>query len=134
MAKSDPRITVSLCVSGEFDPDDLSRVLAINPTEVRRAGEDTPRKRAKARKTSWCVTNTRHGDDSIEDGVCAMLELIWMHRDDLAKFADTWPVSLVLAVSVSFRQDRPEYSLSPSTLRRIADLGTTLVLDIYDLS
>jgi hypothetical protein len=134
MAMGDPCIKVVFGVSGEFDPDQLTELLCLDPTEIRRLGEDTPTGRAKVRKTSWCIEQVRYGDSSIEDAVCAMLEQIWRRRAEIVQFSTNWPVSIDLVVTVRFYEDRPLYSLSPPTMRRISDLGATFGLDIYDLS
>jgi hypothetical protein len=131
---SDPKIKVAFCVSGEFDPDELTRILSIAPTEVRRRGERTPLGRTQVRTTSWCFEEVRYGDLCIEDSVNAMLDVLWRRRDDISIFCAEWAVSLVLVVTISFYQEKPACSLGPSTMRRISDLGATFGLDIYDLS
>ena len=132
--QQDPRIRVSFCVSGEFAPEGLTRVVSITPSGIRRAGEDTPRRLAKVRRTSWCLEQVRYGDTSIEDAVCAMLDKIWRHRAEIVQFSTDWPVSIDFVVTVRFYEAQPLYSLSPPTMRRISDLGATFGLDIYDLS
>jgi len=71
---------------------------------------------------------------SINDAVEEVLSLIWDKREKIKTYVDKQGHHSSVSVSVKIYEDRPVYDLSSETIYRLAELGCSVDLDLFDYS
>lgn len=128
-----PDVKVHLVLSGDFDPDEVTRVTGLKPTSVRRRGDPTGESLGRAREDSWRITL---GPVATMDGTAQLVEMldrIEPVSGALRQLAELRGLSigltLVAYVPPHYASAVPNVALDHSLLRRLADLGVDLEFD-----
>lgn len=117
-----------------LDPEDVSRELALRPLTSWKAGE--PRVTPKGtqlqgvrRESSWSHVFAFQGDHSVSEGIETIVNELLIHRAFLsAVIAGGGTLVIYLQLPGDANQGA---SISPSTLKRMVDLGLGLDLEVF---
>jgi hypothetical protein len=130
-----PRFAVSFRIMGRvLDPDALSRILRIEPSEAHRKGDARPasagRDYAPFSEGLWCLNSELSEDRPLEEHLEALLTRIAVHKKDLAALKrkgcrqDIFIGSFANDANLGF-------TLSAETLSRLHELGIEVNFDLY---
>jgi hypothetical protein len=118
-------------VFGEFDPEDVTRVLGLQPTRTWRKGDMNPETGLERNHTRWSLESRLqeseplefHVDDVLQqlDGVAGSI------RDLAAKYNGT--LQLVAYVYTQY----PGLCMAPEQVKDLANLGLSFDFDFYYL-
>jgi hypothetical protein len=122
-----------------FNPDDITRLLGIEPTSVNRAGASSGLDKPVI--SSWELsTNTVTGDEedvdvyALTDIIIKQLEPIEGKILEVCKSHNLSPrMGVVLTLSVDKDESSPEVGFGARTIRFMADIGAFINVD-YQLS
>jgi len=129
-----PLIASAFVVSGkDFDPHCCTTAFGLRPTEVTVRGELRPGKRPRAPSNSWYIEVQRDAY-SIDDVLKEVLDIVWPKREAIKVFTESASLRTTFVVDVKIYCERPEYSLSPATIERMAYFQAEFGLDIFDMS
>jgi hypothetical protein len=127
-----PWFSVSLSIYGaDLEPDEVTRLLGIEPDRTHRRGMLRPSGRPYD-LGMWSIS--MRGDNTTEPDVCAAIEML---LDRIRVAPDVWRVAVTDAqtrrVNVGLVLDafNRDLDMRPDLLRRLAELGLELGLDIY---
>lgn len=130
-----PRISTHFYIAGwDFDTDNCTAVVGVEPSEVRRQKHSELRARKDIPNVSWNLGRIRTDSYSVSESVDEILDLIWPSRDRVKDFVDGKELVIGIACTVTIRVDRPVYDLSTTTIRRLAELSCEFILDVIDYS
>lgn len=122
-----PRTRVALEVYDyPGDLEEISRQMHIAPTTTQ---EGDPG-RSEARR--WSIASGVSESRPIEEHIDALLEKIHPHASELRNISTI--ARCRLSAGLEYTELNPEITFRPDILRKIADLGVELWLDIYNLS
>ncbi len=138
MASNKGRAYFSL-VGYHFNPDDITRLLGVEPTSVNNAG--TKSGLDKPVISSWELsTDTVNGDEgdvdvyALTDIILKQLEPIKEKILEVCKSHNLSPrVGVVLTLSVDKDESSPAVGFGARTIRFLADIGAFIHVD-YELS
>jgi hypothetical protein len=130
-----PSITTFFGIWGDhLNPDECTRVIGLLPTEVELKGQARPQGRPQVPVTSWTIKIEKLKSHSIDQPLAKLLSIVWPQRSQILRFIALGSVSAVFGTNVTIYEERPEYCLSPTTLRRLAYFKVEYCLDIFDYS
>lgn len=129
-----PEINAALVVAGtDFEPLAFSRATGLAPTTYTRRGEPRPSGRGSYPISTWAQEIVERGD-STDPVVVALLDAIWPARDAIASYLESNPGTAEICCTVTIHERSAALELLPETLSRLAELGLTYGLAIYDYS
>jgi hypothetical protein len=107
-------------ISGQFDPDDITRQLEIQPTWVERIGDPGPPDAVGPRLGAvWAWQPQDDDSDHVGDQLAYMAGMLWLKRDKVASLSRDFDGTL----HVYHLQDTGRgWFLSSDCLQKIADL------------
>src|ERR1041385_5724550 len=124
------RYTVELRVSGKaLDPDEVTRKLALNPSQIRRKGERRSEKSIWP-DSMWSFEVLPPGQDdwsSLEEGLVATLKLFSPIRSQLQSFLPGNEIYVWCGHFTSSFGGGPTFS--PAMLKSLGDFGVELILE-----
>ena len=117
---------------GDFDPDEITRVTGLTPSEIRRIG-DKPRPGAAALKnSSWSIESGLAPSDEFHEHVDDLLGRLRPGWSALRALGGAHEAHVEAAIYCRQAQG-PLLQVSPAHGAAIAELGATLGFDIYAL-
>lgn len=122
-------ISASLNLDGKtFDFDECSAAvgLAATSTWTRKLEHEA------IPEAAWSLGFDKRPYDSVDVAVSAVLEQVEGREAKLLGYAGTHALDISLSCNVFIYEDRPLYSLSPATMKRLSELNAEFCLDIYD--
>jgi len=135
-----PYIETRFFVTGaELDPDELTRLLTVQPTASGKRGDPllgamSKKKGETVAETFWEIELMKDSY-STDEGVQEILSLVWESREALVSYLQVRPsieASFILLVKIIYY--RPAYELSQDSLVKLAHLGCDFRIDeICDL-
>lgn len=126
-------VSAFLVLSGnDFDLDDCSRAVGLEPTKVWQQRREALARREDLANTEWMVGVEKQPFDCLSDAVEAVLVRVWEHREDIQTYAAQHGLEVYLACNVTIWENAPEYSLSAETMQRLSEFGANFILDIFD--
>lgn len=135
MSPKKPSVLTRFWVAGEaFDPDELTRLLRIQPTKSGRKGDPSPYPHARTLgrtmpETSWSIEIER-SVDSIDEGIQELLRIIWEQRTVIIDYLSVRPsVKAGILVVVHYYDESPLYELSLDAIQKLAHLGCEFAMD-----
>ncbi len=128
------RYTIELRIVGKnLDPDDITRTLGLEPTQVRRMGEPKVEgANSKWTANVWGFEVLPPGKDdwpSLEDGIETLLGTFRPIRERLRACSAGNEMYLWCGHFTSSFDGGP--TLSPTLLKSLGDFGVQLILDTY---
>lgn len=135
-AKSDaPLISTEFFVAGDsFDTEACTRLFGMNPTEVWRQKRQELVDRPDISNVAWLIRKSKRPLYSVDDAVNEVLDVVWPARQAIRDFADQNAVDIGINCNVTIYEDRPVYELSRQSINRLAQIGCSFGLDIFDYS
>ncbi len=136
MAKSaPPLISTYFAVSGpSWDPEELTRVVQIAPTEVQKEsrvrGTLFPSGEPNVVPPTWWLSFYQEPLFSIDEGLQRLLDLVWPKREIIKSYVSDHDLDAQFGTNVTITRERPLYSLEPPTLERLSYFGYRYMLDI----
>jgi hypothetical protein len=133
-----PLITTKLHLSGDaLDPKRCTGAAGVEPTSFDAAsavlpGVWMPSGRPGVRWPYWEVAIKNERSYSIDESLMRLLDLIWPRREAIVALVRDGRYKATFMTSVTIHEDRPLYSLSGETLRRLAYFAFDYSLDISD--
>lgn len=124
--------TVELRIAGQnLDPDEVTKHLGIEPTQVRRRGE------RRSENSTWTenmwayeiIPSQQEAWQSLSDGLMTLLESMRPLYSQIHSYLPANSVYLWCGHFTSSFDGGP--ALSPTLLRALSDFGVELVLDTY---
>jgi lambda repressor-like predicted transcriptional regulator len=126
-------MAVYLTLAGrDFDPDECTRAIGLEPTKIWRQRHEHLRARTDLDNVNWSVGIDQATSGAVSGAVNELLDRVWDHREAIVAHAAARGLRITLSCAVRIHVDAPEYLLSADTIRRVAGLGAELVLDIFD--
>jgi len=126
-------IGVFLTLGGrDFDPEECTRVVGLLPAKVWAQRYEHLRGRVDLDNVNWSVGFEEKEYDGISDAVDEVLERVWPYRDKLVTYAEQHGLRITVNCNVRIYAEAPEYSLSASTVQRLAELKAGVLMDIFD--
>jgi Mg2+ and Co2+ transporter CorA len=116
--------------TGEVDPDLCTSSIGLQPTKVLKKGQERPAPRPTVLDNRWDIETSRRQIYSIDESLIELLKVIWPKRDRIISFCreNNVDCSFVTAVWAS-EEHRPVYDLSRDTIKKIAALGASWIMD-----
>lgn len=110
-------------LSGQFDPDDITLQLEMEPSWIERIGDPGPAGALGPRLGAvWAWQPQDDDSDDVGDQLAFMAGALSLKRDKVASLSGDFNGKL----HVYYQQGRPSWFLSSDTLRLIADLGVNV--------
>ena len=136
MKDSRPLISSHFSIHGEtLDPQDCTKTIGIIPTFAGRKGTKRRPGSLVALQTSiWTVSFSKEPSYSTDEEISRLIDLLWPHRLKVREYLSSTGFEAGFGNSVTIYEDRPLYSLSSSTIQRIAVFGVDYGLDVFDYS
>jgi len=141
MQPKSPTFNTTFWVEGDgLDPDEFTRFVGIQPTEITRKGKLSPHpaSRAIGRKsptTSWEI-NFERESSNMDTEVQQMLALLWEKRNEIREYVQHRPAvrsGLRSTPTIPEACLPPAYDLSAETIQKLAYLGCDFSMDdVYD--
>lgn len=140
MSSKAPVIRTEFFIEGdELDPDAFTRLVRVNPYRTGRKGELSANPMAAKRgvripQAFWCI-EVEHNSYSMDEGIQALLNQIWPHREKVLEYVKTRPtLKMGMNSTIHIDEDRPVYEISLDSIKKLAELGCRFMLnDIYPL-
>jgi hypothetical protein len=135
MTNKTPLISTTLCVGGdEFDADELTRILGIQPTEVwRQPRIEALKAYPDLSKFAWNYKIARQQSWSLDDAVTRLTEIFNPVREQLMTFVNAHKLKVTIGCYVRSYGQRPLFELSANTVKHLADFNAELSIDIEGL-
>jgi len=130
-----PHITTKFWVEGdELKPDELTRLIGIQPTRSGEKGELSPypaaRQRGKMNSTSFWGIEIERDSLTIEEGIQEILSLIWDRREVVVDYLENKPtVDASVLLVVHYSDNPPKYEVSRDSVQKLAALGISFGMD-----
>lgn len=139
MNNSLPLITSRFVLAGlGLDPNICTSRISIIPTDYSSEEKVTGRNiltgEPYIKKPFWSLEFEKEPSDSIEDGLCKLLEILWPKRDNVTSLINSLDCYAGFTSSVTIYKDRPLYCIGPGVLSQMAYFNAEYCLDIYDYS
>jgi hypothetical protein len=117
--------------SAETPADSITAHIGIEPTRVNRVGAAASESRRSARSgnNAWCYESPAGYDETAETQALALLEVFEPVRDRIASLPSDCEVEVWLGLTAAGLGRL--HVLDYGTVKRIADLGASLVIDFY---
>jgi hypothetical protein len=122
------KISVALTLFGDFEPNELTRLLKVEPSETWRQGQPIPPSRVAQPMSGWRLCSDSPNEHSIEvhaDALFKKLAPIW---SELVRVCSGMEVELSC---VSYSARAPEIHLSSFAIRKLAELSGSIDVDVY---
>src|SRR5580765_5187584 len=115
--------------SNTLDPAEISKDLGLQPCQVRM--KDTLRADGKLCEAMWAYDGGRGSTDwdSLSDGLSFLLEILWPHRELIAKYRMSGKLVWWCGNFQSSFDGGPW--LSAALLKRLGEFGAELYIDNY---
>ena len=119
-------------ITGQFDPDEITRQLRMLPEAVRRIGEPS-RSGAKSDHAVWRFGTQTGTTPDIANQMMRTIKPLLPKADLLRKIKLIYDAKLTLEVVPLVRYDEPAPMLAPSlaVMRFCIETGTELDIDLY---
>ena len=128
-----PSINVAFVIAGrDFDPQDVTRAIGLEPTNVWHATNDAVINDARMDTVNWSVGREKLALYSTDEAVREVLEIVWPNREAILQYLNASRVSATLVCNVTIWEDRPVYELAAETMSRLATLDCEFALDLFD--
>lgn len=125
-----PRLESRFIIRGDLDPDDVTRRIGLESSSIWHRGEPRARSRLRWNDSGWIVSEGPARTMQLSQQIEALLSRIEPHRAQLQSTVSDLSLDTVLYCVVAVDDQTPVVELSPDLLRRVADLGTPLMIDI----
>jgi len=122
-------LSVSLNIYGHEDVARLTQYLGLKPDKALNKGEPLIEGAAPIPQSIWELKSTLSVHSSLEEHVVSLLDVLAPHKSELVEIAKKYKT--VIAVGARYNEPNPEIVLEPAVLRKLADLGVSLWLDLY---
>jgi len=127
----EPELKVEFLILGEIPPEEITKVIGVPPTETWLKGDSilgTPRLQ---KKNGW-VLAPKIDEKSIdlEDYLQPLLDLLVPRAEEIAKLCDDHNLFSQICCGIDIVDDAPVIDFSRETMAKIAQLKTTLDIDI----
>jgi hypothetical protein len=139
-----PELKVNFCLLGKgFDPDIVTSRLGLRPTRKYRMGEPIiPGKPLLRKQDCWEIASEMAPTASIhlEDYVLEILDAIGSQKDAIKRVMDEMNLTSEIECVIYLHEDRegivetPSVTFGSKTIAALADLGTSVDIDIYVLA
>ena len=108
-------------LSGKFDPDEITRLLEIQPSWLKRIGDVGPPDGLGAmRGAEWCWQSEDDDANHVADQLIFLAGALWLKREIVAELSDKFGGTFHV-YNEDYGANR-DWFLSAQTLRLIADL------------
>jgi hypothetical protein len=113
----------------DCDPDEITRIIGLNPTIAVRKGESRPGLTTPCKASIWQLDAPYSDDESdVEVHADALLDLLEPH---LHRFRDLPHINYIMVCcTVYARAYMPAIGFSAKTVRRIAEIGALIDVDV----
>ena len=130
------KIDFSLAFVGKgLDPDEITPILNIEPTTSYREGDvyyaSSGEKRGVRRKGAWIYHDVVYDVSVQEDAFDSFVEKLLKMKNKIKSISRNPEVEAQIFVGVFGGRDPPYITLSPSTLKKLSNLGLTFHSSFY---
>lgn len=127
-----PTLFSKLClVSEEVDLESCAVAIGLLPTEILRRGDSRGEGRMIVPESSWEVSCPQRVVFSVDESVVELLDLIWPYRENLVSFCKVHRIDCLIVTVAYINEDkRPVYDFGANTLRRMAELQCSWIMDL----
>ncbi|NJL27339.1 MAG: DUF4279 domain-containing protein [Thermoanaerobaculia bacterium] len=132
-----PRITSSFIIQGqELDTFLCTSAIGLTPTGTSEDVKSLPAAIQKVARSIggsyWRIDLEDEKSYDTDEGLVRLLEIVWPSREQIIRFCSRAHADIGFLSSVSIFHDRPVYTASAETIKKIAYLGGEWGLDIFD--
>ena len=121
-------------VQGDFDPNEISSILQLTPSETMRKGDKKKMGKGFYTNSTWIYGDNEDYDADTEIMLSKTLEGLWNKKELLIQIKKTFDdVEFVLMVVPVVRYDESTPTLAPTLeiMKWCVDTGTDMVIDLY---
>jgi Domain of unknown function (DUF4279) len=131
-----PEITTYFLITSDayFDPATVAQRLPIAATRTETKGELRPAPRPPVKESSWRIECEDRRIQSIDEGVCEILDIVWPHRAEILRVLSDLSLSSFFVSYVRVYDLGVIYELRAETMARMVELRAEWNMDLYDFS
>jgi len=118
--------------SEESTPAEITSKLNLFPTEVRRMGDINQQRSRRYEKHAWFYEPQKDIPDSLERKVTLLLDRIEPYREEIVRLSEQATVLIYICYK-GYVDWMGGWHLDSTTLKRMADIGCNVNLDLYAL-
>ena len=123
-------LRVSFVISG-FDgaPEAIDAALGLRPGKLWHVGEVIPGTTLRRKQNAWLLESPLEDHMNLNNHVAWLLERLPKSLEPLRAITSTWNAKLFCAVYTT--GERPALGVTGDAVRRLADLGAAIDVDLY---
>jgi hypothetical protein len=129
-------ISVRLVVTGfACDPDNITKLLGIQPDAVWRIGDDLSFPSARKRTDNgWAIESKVSNTVDLDAHVAAILRVIGNAKSHFKHLPQGSTISLSCGITVNQGPSAPSMVFSPQMVATLAEIGAEIGIDLYCLN
>ncbi len=126
-------INARFMLKGDFDPDEVSNRIGLEPTETWRRGDPVPHAPLLRRHSDlWLITSSKAPHASLREQVDDLLSVLVPHSDRIAREASNEKATLFISV-YTYGGDRPALGLDRQAVEWLGSVHADVDIDLYVL-
>jgi Domain of unknown function (DUF4279) len=126
-----PLVEVAFKLTGRgFDPDDVTKVIQLTPTETWRLGDYIQWTALKRKHDGWEVGLPERETYGMEEILLELLDALDPHNGRIAEAVERLNLETEISFGVYVRGETPAGRFSAETIRRVSALGAILDIDL----
>lgn len=129
-------VKVEFTISGDyFDPDEVSRLLQIEPIELILRGSVGNDRKIPSKKTSWTISTKKEESYDVDEQTQKVLSSILNEKNELREIKTKWYVSFILEIIVEVEiGEKPALHYTKNTIKFLGEIGAETYIDLYNYS
>ena len=131
------QIATSFSLTGNFNPDELSRTLGLQPTRTWRAGDSVGKRSIDRADDGGAIEVPRVDSLDVADQIAKLLTILEARLSDLFIVTAKYKLVSIVACAVYVEAadgTPPAMHFPPETIARLNEMGTSLDIDLYVLT
>jgi hypothetical protein len=125
-----PFIEIALRLAGNFSPGDVTDLLGLAPTKVRRLGEAIQGTQLKRKSDGWVLGLPQRESLDMELVLCELLDAVTPYRDRIAEAVEKFGLGVEISFGVYMSSETPACWFAADTIRRVSQLQASLDTDL----
>src|SRR5947209_20631878 len=125
---------VTLAIEGDFLPEEITRATGVTPTRTAMSGEPVSSSGDYKRKSSvWEYTVNGDGTSSTGDLIKSIIEVVKPSWEKFVDLGRRYGTGFYCRVYL-YEAQGPEIYLESTVIKRVAELGAAVDIDVYCLA
>jgi hypothetical protein len=117
----------------DFDPDEITNLLKISPTKVKRIGDlINPKGTRRYTHNSWRIESKLQKSDGLEEHINSIFEQLQPSWQSLASLCSQYEAEISCIIYINSEQI-PAIHFSKDIIRKVHELNAEIDVDLYIL-